>query len=204
VTGHVKGEDDVKERVQDMTFTTSPPAELWLTVKRMFVMCGKSACQKKPPHSVHMADKKIILTAIYWSKRPVPWLMTNLNNTTQRTACHTWNTLCKGHPITCQTGTEGEKRHSSTLSSTWTLDRGGWSTPRPGCFTPGKETRYQLYRRMGGPQGRPVRVRKNLFPLGIRNPDHPASSKSLYRLSYACPPNGSVKRPRYSETEDPE
>jgi hypothetical protein len=28
VTGHVKGEDDVKERVQDMTFTTSPPAEL--------------------------------------------------------------------------------------------------------------------------------------------------------------------------------
>ena len=58
VPGHVKGEDDVKERIQDMMFTTSPPAELRLTVKRMFVMCGKSACQKKPPRSAHMARKK--------------------------------------------------------------------------------------------------------------------------------------------------
>jgi len=64
VPGHVKGEDDVKERIQDMMFTTSPQAELRLTVKRMFVMCSKSACQKKP-HSAHMARKKLILTAIY-------------------------------------------------------------------------------------------------------------------------------------------
>ena len=33
-------------------------------------------------------------------------------------------------------------------------------TPRPGRFTPGKETRYPLYRRLGGPQGRSGRVRK--------------------------------------------
>jgi len=65
VPRHVKGEDDVKERIQDMMFTTSPPVELRLTVKRMFVMCGKSACQKKPPHSAHMAQKKLILTAIH-------------------------------------------------------------------------------------------------------------------------------------------
>jgi hypothetical protein len=26
------------------------------------------------------------------------------------------------------------------------------STPRPGRFTPGKETRYPFYRRLGGPQ----------------------------------------------------
>ena len=65
MTGHVKGEDDMKEIIQDLRFTTSPPSELRLTVKRMFVMCGKSACQKKPPHFAHMARKKVILTAIY-------------------------------------------------------------------------------------------------------------------------------------------
>jgi nitrate reductase NapE component len=36
---------------------------------------------------------------------------------------------------------------------------GGWLTPRPGRFTPGKETRYPLYRRLGGPQGRSGRIR---------------------------------------------
>jgi len=36
----------------------------------------------------------------------------------------------------------------------------GWSKPRPGYFTPRKEIRYPLYRRLGGPQGRFGRVRK--------------------------------------------
>ena len=44
--------------------------------------------------------------------------------------------------------------YSSILSLTSTLDKGGWLTPRHGCSTPGKETRYPLYRRLGGPQGR--------------------------------------------------
>ena len=35
--------------------------------------------------------------------------------------------------------TEGElKKYSSTVSVTSALDGGGWSTPRPGRFTPGK------------------------------------------------------------------
>jgi hypothetical protein len=38
---------------------------------------------------------------------------------------------------------------------------GGWSTPRPGRFATGKETRHPLYRMRGGPQGRSERVRKN-------------------------------------------
>jgi hypothetical protein len=50
--------------------------------------------------------------------------------------------------------------YSSTLSLTPALDEGGWSTPRPGRFTPRKETQYPLYRRLGGPQGRCGRVRK--------------------------------------------
>jgi len=32
------------------------------------------------------------------------------------------------------------------------LDVVGWSTPVPGRFTPGKETRYPLYRRLGDPR----------------------------------------------------
>jgi hypothetical protein len=49
--------------------------------------------------------------------------------------------------------------------------------------TPGK-TRYPLYRRLGGPQGRSGWVRKNLAPTGFRSPDRPARSQSLYRLNY--------------------
>ena len=53
----------------------------------------------------------------------------------------------------------------------------------PVPLSPGKN-RYPLYRRMSGPQGRPGRVRK-ISPLaGIRSPDRPARSESLYRLSY--------------------
>ena len=45
----------------------------------------------------------------------------------------------KGHPRTGQEGPEGEQMYSSTLPSTSALDWGGWSTPRPGRFTPGKD-----------------------------------------------------------------
>ena len=38
-----------------------------------------------------------------------------------------------------------------------------------------------------GPQGRSGLVRKNLNPTGIRYPDRPARSESLYRLSYRGP-----------------
>ena len=44
---------------------------------------------------------------------------------------------------------------------------GGWLTPRPDRFIPGKETRYPLYRRLGGPQGRSERVRKISPPPGF-------------------------------------
>jgi hypothetical protein len=56
--------------------------------------------------------------------------------------------------------------YSSTPSLTLLLDGGGWSTSRPGRFTPGKETRYSLYRRLGGPQRRV----RNISPLPGFNP----------------------------------
>jgi hypothetical protein len=42
-------------------------------------------------------------------------------------------------------------KYTSTRSLTSTLDAAGRSTPRPGRFTPGKETRYSFYRGLGGP-----------------------------------------------------
>jgi len=43
---------------------------------------------------------------------------------------------------------------------------------------PGK-TRYPLYRRLSGPQGRSEQVRKISPPTGIRSPDRPTRSQSI-------------------------
>ena len=52
---------------------------------------------------------------------------------------------------------------------------------------PSGKTRYPLYRRQGGPQGRSGRVRK-ISPLtGIYSSDRPARSESLYLLRYPGP-----------------
>ena len=90
----------------------------------------------------------------------------------------------KVHPITGHEGPEVEWRYSSTLSLTSALYGGGLSTPRPGRLT-----KYPLYRRLGGPQGRSGEVRKISPPppTGIRCPDRPARSESLYRLRYPGP-----------------
>jgi hypothetical protein len=60
-------------------------------------------------------------------------------------------------------GVEVELYSFFNLGARW----GGWSTPRPGRFTLGKEVRYPLYRRLGGPQGRSGRVRKISPPPGF-------------------------------------
>jgi hypothetical protein len=61
---------------------------------------------------------------------------------------------------------------------------GGRPTPRSGRFTHGKESRYPLYKKLGGPQGRSGRVRKS-HPTGVRTPDPPTLSQSLYPVG--CP-----------------
>jgi hypothetical protein len=45
----------------------------------------------------------------------------------------------KVHPRTGHEGPEGDWRYSSTVSLISTIDGGGWSKPRPGPFTPGKD-----------------------------------------------------------------
>jgi len=61
---------------------------------------------------------------------------------------------------------------------------GGWSTPRPGRFIPGKETQYPLYRRLGGLQGRSGKVQKISPPPGFdhRNPQPVASRYTDYAI----------------------
>jgi len=51
----------------------------------------------------------------------------------------------------------------------------------PAASSPGK-TRYPLHKRMGGPQDRSGEVQKISTPTGIRSPDRPVCSESLYRL----------------------
>ena len=67
---------------------------------------------------------------------------------------------------------------------TMALEGGEGSASSPGCSLPPGKTRYQLYRSFGGPQGRSGQVRKISPPTGIRSPDRPAHSQSLYRLGY--------------------
>jgi len=57
--------------------------------------------------------------------------------------------------------------YSATLSSNSALDGDGWSTLRSDSFTSGKETRYPLYRRLGGPQSGSGHVPKILSPQGF-------------------------------------
>jgi hypothetical protein len=64
------------------------------------------------------------------------------------------------------------------------LEGGERSASRHGRSLPPGKNRYPLYRRLGGPQGRAGQVRKISPPTGIRSPDCPARSQSLYRLRY--------------------
>jgi hypothetical protein len=61
------------------------------------------------------------------------------------------------------------------------LEGGEWSASRPGRTLPPGKTRYSLYKGLGGPQGRSGQVQKISSPTGIRSPDRPARSESLYR-----------------------
>ena len=77
--------------------------------------------------------------------------------------------------------------YSSTLPSTSALDGGvGGQRHATAALPPGK-SRYQLYRRLGGPQGRSGRVLKILPPPGLDPQTVQPPSESLYRLRYPVP-----------------
>ena len=76
--------------------------------------------------------------------------------------------------------------YSSTLSLTSAEDGGGCSTSRPGRFTPGKDP-IPIVEEAGWTPEPLWKDAENVAPTGIRSPDFPARSESLYRLSYPGP-----------------
>jgi len=93
----------------------------------------------------------------------------------------------KVHSRTGHEGLEGKLMYSSTLPSTSALHgEDGWSTPRHGRFTPGKDPVLIVQEAVWAP-GPVWAGAENLVPTGIRSPDCPARSKSLYRLRYPGP-----------------
>jgi hypothetical protein len=86
------------------------------------------------------------------------------------------------HTTTDHESPESEYRYNCTLSLTSALDGVGGKLHASAALPPGR-TRYPLYRRLNGPQGRYGLVRK-MSPTRIRSADRPVGSESLYRLSY--------------------
>ena len=76
--------------------------------------------------------------------------------------------------------------YSSTFSLTSALDGVDGRRHTLSVLTQGMH-RYPMSRGLGGPQGRSGRVWKISPPSGIRSPDRPTRSESLYGLSYPGP-----------------
>jgi hypothetical protein len=87
-------------------------------------------------------------------------------------------------------------------------DGGGWSTPRPGLFTPGERPAAHCIRKLGGPQDRSTRARKISPPLrsdprtvqsiACRNTDwaipaHTADRASLEGTTYSTSTNATLE-----------
>lgn len=82
-------------------------------------------------------------------------------------------------PVTHHEASEGELMYRSSLSLTSALDGGVWLKPRPGDFTPGKDT-GPIYRKLGRSNARCGRVQK-ISPSAVfdtRNV-HPVESHCL-------------------------
>jgi len=74
--------------------------------------------------------------------------------------------------------------YSSTSSLTSTLDGVGGEPLAPTDLHRGM-TRYPLYKRLGGTQGRSGGVKKFSPPTGIRSLDKPSRNELLHRLKYS-------------------
>ena len=92
----------------------------------------------------------------------------------------------KGHPRTGYEGPEVEYSYSSTLPLTSVLDGGRWPTSRPGRLNSGKEP-IPIVQEAGWVSEPVWTGAENLADTGIRSPDRPASSETLYRLRYSDP-----------------
>ena len=78
------------------------------------------------------------------------------------------------------------QRYSPVLSLTSALDGGGWSMPRSGHFTPGKDP-VSIVKEAGWASEPVWTGAENLAPTGMRSPNRPARSESLRYTDYAIP-----------------
>jgi len=69
--------------------------------------------------------------------------------------------------------------YTYTLTLTSALG-GGWPTPRPGSFTPAKETKYALYKGLDGLQGGPGYLWKISPPGFDPRTDQPVASRHSF------------------------
>ena len=88
-------------------------------------------------------------------------------------------------------GPEGEYRYRSILSLTSAQDGVGGQRHAPGRFTPGTDP-VPFLQEAGWAPGPIWTGAENLAPTGIRSPDCPAHSKSLYRLRSPGPSETTV------------
>ena len=114
------------------------------------------------------------LSPLHWCRQQIKPGITNTRQWSAMKQCFRWQCCLtfKGEgkgkvlPRTGHEGPEGEQMYSSTLLSTSALDGVGGQRHAPAALPLGK-TRYPLYRRLGGPQGRPGRMRKISPPPGM-------------------------------------
>jgi len=123
------------------------------------------ACSYDTPTATEIPGSYFLTTAYYWYKQVKCPLVQALR-------------LCTGRTV--HRGSRGVALLFHDLGT-----RRGWGvsvTPRP-LFTPGKDP-VPIVQEAGWVPG-PVRTgAENLASKGIRSPDRPAHSQSLYRLSY--------------------
>jgi hypothetical protein len=73
----------------------------------------------------------------------------------------------KVHPVTPWGPKRGSRGIALPFCEPQHEEGMGWLVPHPGRLTRRKETRYPLYRRLGGPQGRSGWLRKMSPPPGL-------------------------------------
>jgi hypothetical protein len=103
---------------------------------------------------------------IYWKSKYFQVLEFSTNYTASNGGRPSLNKgKIKGHPIAGHREGVGGQHHAPVV-------------------LPLGKTRYPLYRRLGGPQGRSGYGAKNLAPTMIQSPDRPARSQSPYWMNY--------------------
>ena len=86
--------------------------------------------------------------------------LTRIRTNYSKRVCIKIKNIGRFYPFTGHESPQGEQSYSSTLFQTSAPEGGKGLASRPGSTLPPGKTRYPLYRRLGGPQGRSGLVRK--------------------------------------------